>query len=113
MGFTPSSSNATIFSLDSNNRLFEPSTNLYPNTDASGLYYVYQETKAFVEGGGYAFLTCDVGKGSCGVVDREDAGFWWCKVIGPPDALIAGSASDREVAGGSDCVRAGVGVECV
>jgi hypothetical protein len=113
MGFTLLPSSAPIFALDSANRVYEVSTNLYPNTDASGLYYVYQETKEFVEGGNYAYLTCDVKKKTCGVQGRGDARFWWCPVIGPPDALVVGSLSDRIAAGGWDCVEAKVGVECV
>jgi hypothetical protein len=114
MGYTLLPSSAAIFSLDSQSRLFEVGTNYYPNTDASGLYYVYQETLQTVSDGGYAFLTCKAGEGGeCAVKGREGVGFWWCPVIGPPDALVAGSEADRVEARGWDCIKAGVTVECV
>ncbi|KAH5332335.1 hypothetical protein HBI12_054870 [Parastagonospora nodorum] len=101
LGFTPNATLSSTFSLDSASRLFEPSTSLYANTDAGGLYYVYAEAAGTVESAGYLYITC------------EGMGFYWCPVIGPPDALVFGSEEGRVQAAGWDCVGLGVRVECI
>jgi hypothetical protein len=116
LGFTSSSSSAAVLSLDASNRLFEPSTGLYLNTDAAGLYYVYADPESEVASGGYRYLTCSVEKGKleCSAGEAKGEGkFWWCPIIGPPDALVWGTDAERVKAGGWDCVGLGVGVECV
>lgn len=116
LSFTPNITLSSIFSLDAASRLYEPSTNLYTNTDAGGLYYVYGETAGTVESAGYLYLQCEVseeeGRLRCTARNGGD-GFYWCPVIGPPDALVFGSEEGRVAAGGWDCVGLGVRVECV
>ncbi|KAF1992910.1 hypothetical protein P154DRAFT_395080, partial [Amniculicola lignicola CBS 123094] len=58
MGFTDNVSEADIFSVDDQNRLFHPSSGLFPNTDAATLYYVYLDSEEFVVRSGFLFLTC-------------------------------------------------------
>lgn len=114
MGFTSNTSLAGIFALDSSSHLFEPSTNLYPNTDDGGLYYVYAETAATVDTEGYLYLSCEIDQGGMGCTARNGGDtFYWCPVIGPPDALVFGNEGSREVAGGGDCVALKVEVDCV
>lgn len=115
MGFTNDTSVAAILSLDSQNRLYEPSTSFYPNTEDRGLYYVYQETAATVDGNGYLYLQCKVegGKFGCSKKGQDGGRFWWCPVIAPPDALVFGSEAGRVEAGGADCVGLNVQQECV
>ena len=115
LGFTPLPALAATFSLDSQNRLYETSTKLYLNTDPTGLYYVYLDPSTQVDAGGYAYLKCkiDGGKLACNREGESKGGFWWCPVIGPPDALIWGTDEDRVRAGGWDCVAIAAQVECV
>jgi hypothetical protein len=115
MGFTSDSGLAGTFSLDSSSHLYQPSTDLYPNTDAGGLYYVYAETAATVDTDSYLYLTCklsDEGEVACTASNGGDT-FYWCPVIGPPDALIFGNEASRQKANGVDCVALKVEVECV
>ncbi|KAH4096402.1 hypothetical protein HBH46_166840 [Parastagonospora nodorum] len=115
LGFTPNATLSSTFSLDSASRLFEPSTSLYANTDSDGLYYVYAEAAGTVESAGYLYITCEVsGEGDleCKATNGGD-GFYWCPVIGPPDALVFGSEEGRVQAAGWDCVGLGVRVECI
>jgi hypothetical protein len=119
--FTSDSSAATVFGLDASALLYEPSTNLYPNTEDRGLYYVYQESVQTITDNAYLRLKCsfDASTGfACekvGGKDGEDGKgrFWWCPVIAPVDALVFGSEAGRQQAGGVDCVGLGVRQECV
>jgi hypothetical protein len=115
MGFASNSSIAGVFSLDAESRLYESSTNLYPNTDTAGLYYVYGETAATVDSEKYQYLTCKVdakGKVTCTATNGGDM-FYWCPVIGPPDALVFGNEESRVKAAGWDCVGLDLRVECL
>jgi hypothetical protein len=94
MGFTNDISQAAVLSLDEQNRLYEPSSGLYPNTDTAALYYVYLETKATMDSAGYLYLTCstDRGKFTCTATSGADK-FYYCPIIAPPDALVFGTTA--------------------
>jgi hypothetical protein len=117
--FTPNATLSTIFAFDASSLLYEPSTNMYPNTEDRPLYYVYQESLETIQDNGYLRFKCGLGQGGafeCAKTGGAGDGkgrFWWCPVIGPVDALVFGSEEGKNQAGGVDCVGLGVAQECV
>jgi hypothetical protein len=117
--FTSNTTLSTVFALDASSLLYEPATNMYPNTEDRPLYYVYQESVQTIQDNGYLRFKCGLGKGGAfecgktgGALDGQ-GDFWWCPVIAPVDALVFGSEEGKNQATGVDCVRLGIMQECV
>jgi hypothetical protein len=117
--FTSNTTLSTVFALDASSLLYEPATNMYPNTEDRPLYYVYQESVQTIQDNGYLRLKCGLGQGGAfdcaktgGTADGKGK-FFWCPVIAPVDALVFGSEEGKNQANGVDCVELDVAQECV